>query len=215
MMRITRRLAALAAALALLVAQPLPAQAPATLEEARLAVEEADLRARIVTALAVAESIRLRGRTVLVAMSEIGRVRRRVEQLDVQSENRAEFENRLTKLESRRAELDAELDAEFESYLELVSELASALWSRIDRVGGAVEQDLASRRIERLRELAPVVHGHIEEFNRLKSVTRAVTERWRREIDDTYDMRQERLRAAPPPEPSLTNPNGKPKKEDI
>jgi hypothetical protein len=209
-MTIPRHARAVAAALALALAAagPGPARAQEALsqEDALRAVEEAELRERIVTALAIAESVRLRGRTILVAMSEIGRVRRRVERLDPTSERRAEFEERLARLEERRAEMDAELDDEFLVYLEIVSELAGGAWSRIDRVGGQVLESLEERRIERLQQLYPIVRGHIEEFHRAGAVTRAVTGRWRREIDDTYDLRRERLRAAPPPEPSLAEP---------
>ncbi|GMG85338.1 hypothetical protein LNKW23_45580 [Paralimibaculum aggregatum] len=198
--------------LAALALPPARAQAQST-EQAMLAVEEAELRERLMTALAVAESVRLRGRTILVAMSEIGRVRRRVDKIDPTSERRAEFEARLKKLELRRIELDGEVDTEFQSYIVLIAEISEELWSRIDRVGDGLARDLAERRLSRLAQLYPVVKRHIEEFNKARSVTQAVTERWRREVDDTYEMRQERLRAAPPPEPSLADPDEK--EEDI
>lgn len=205
-------LAALAAPLAL--SGPATAQSRANLsaEEALLALEEAELRERLMTALAVAESVRLRGRTILVAMSEIGRVRRRVEKIDPTSERRAEFEQRLQRLEQRRIELDGEVDAEFQSYIVLVSELSDGLWSRIDRVGQGLLLSLDERRLSRLAQLYPVVMAHVEEFNRAQSVTRGVTQRWRREIDDTFEMRQERLRSLPP-EPALGNSDEK--EEDI
>ncbi len=193
-------------ALAAAALAPPPEARAQGLQQALLAVEEAELREKMMTALAVAESVRLRGRTILVAMSEIARVRRRLEKIDPTSKNRATFEERLRRVELRRAELDREVDEEFLVYLELVSEIAGEIWSRIDRVGDGLSQNLADRRLAQLGKLYPVVKAHIEEFNKADTVTSAVTDRWRREIDDTYEMRQERLRAAPPPEPSLANP---------
>ncbi len=199
--------ACLAACLLAFAAAPAPAQQSQALtaDQAILALEEAELRERLVTALAVAESIRLRGRTILVAMSEIGRVRRRVQRIDPASERRAEFEARLRRLEERRIELDAEVDEEFRTYLVLVSEIAGSLWTRVDRVGQGLSESLAERRLSRLHELYPVVRSHVQEFASAETVTRAATDRWRREIDDTYDMRQERLSRARRAEPDVTN----------
>ncbi|MGF1445032.1 MAG: hypothetical protein ACFBRM_02395 [Pikeienuella sp.] len=201
-------LTAVAFGFALGVTLPAASQsrAPGNIQQALLAVEEAELRERIMTTLAVAESVRLRGRTILVAMSEIGRVRRRLEKIDPTSPNRAAFEERLRKVEQRRVELDREVDEEFLSYLELVSEIAGEVWTRVDRVGDELSAGLAERRLAQLVKLYPVVRSHIQEFNQAETVTRAITDRWRREVDDTYEMRQQRLRAAPPPEPSLANP---------
>ena len=168
-------------------------------EVARLAVEEAELRERMMTALVIAESVRLRGRTILVAMSEISRVRRSVSRLSPDSERRAEFESRLARLEARRKELDAEVDREFLSYLEIISELAGDLWARLDRVGDDVATGLEERRLSRLRELYPLVHRHIEEFHKAETVTRGMTRRWRAEIDDTYDLRLEKRMREPEP----------------
>jgi len=183
-------------------------------DEARLAVEEAELRERMITALAIAESVRLRGRTILVAMTEISRVRRSVQKLPPLSDERAAFEARLRRLEQRRIALDREVTEEFESYLAIVSELASDLWPRLNRVGDQVAEGLKERRLARLLKLYPLLHSHIEEYNRLGSVTRGITERWRAEIDDTYLLRREKLDSGPPPEPSVTEPNEQ-EEEDI
>ncbi|MGF1500891.1 MAG: hypothetical protein ACFBSD_03665 [Paracoccaceae bacterium] len=221
----TRSLATLALLATVLTVTPLwaAAQAPAASRpapgveaapgDARLAVEEAELRERLITALAIAESVRLRGRTILVAFSEYGRVRERIDRLGPTSERRVEYEARLAKLERRLVALDLEVDEEFNAYLEIVSELAGNLWSRLDRVGDAVAEDLKARRLARLHQIYPLVKAHIEEFHRAERVTRGMIDRWRAELDDTYRKRLELRSAPPPPEPSVTAPDKK--KEDI
>jgi len=203
----------LLAVLAAAPAAPRAEEPPLTGDAARLAIEEAELRERMITALAIAESVRLRGRTILVAMTEIARVRRSVDKLAPDSDRRAGFEARLDRLEARRRALDAEVDREFLSYLEIVSELAGDLWPRLERVGSQVAAGLAERRLSRLADLYPVVAGHIAEFHRAETVTRGMTGRWRAEIDDSYYLRLEKRQSAPPPEPSVSG-EGK-KEEDI
>ena len=56
---------------------------------------EAELRERMMTALMIAQSVRLRGRTILVAMSQISHIRRIIDQLDPLSKNRPSYEERL------------------------------------------------------------------------------------------------------------------------
>ena len=194
--------------LAVLLAGALPARAeeePLTGEAARLAIEEAELRERMITALAIGESVRLRGRTILVAILEIQRVARSVAKLSPGSESRRDYEQRLAALRERLRALDAEVDREWLSYLEIVSELAGDLWPRLERVGTEVAAGLAERRLSRLADLYPVVAGHIEEFHRAETVTQGMTTRWRAEIDDSYYLRLEKREGLAPPEPSVSD----------
>lgn len=200
--------------LALAPLSPAMAQSNATTtEEALLAVEEAELRERMMTALMIAQSVRLRGRTILVAMSQISHIRRIIDQLDPLSKNRPSYEERLRRLEVRRAELEDEVGREWEAYLEIVSTLAGDLWPRISRAGDQIADGLEERRLPLLAKLYPVMKTHLEEFNKSETVTRGMTERWRSEVDDTYLLRLEKLQGgAPASEPDLDS--GK-KEEDI
>ena len=223
--------------LALLLALPAGAQPPEPVPapqangngngkaagDALLALEEAELRERMVTALAIAESVRMRGRTILVAMSEIARVRRSIEKLNPYSERRRELEDRLALQERRRAELEDEVERMFDEYLRLVATVATDLWPRLRRVSGRLGEDLARRQLGQLSELYPVMRGHVEEYNRTgaENVTQGMTERWRREIDDTWERRLDRLEEAPAPAapapslPAPQPPQPKTRKEDI
>lgn len=207
--RLTATLVALAVSAPSLAADPAPS-VPTTGQGAEwavsaeaLAAEEARLRERIVLALAVAESVRLRGRTILVAMSEIERVRARIATLAPDSGRRAEFDQRLAALEARRVELDREVDEEFLSYVTLVSDLAAVLFTRVNRVGDSVHAELEGLAMRRLTDLYPLLSEHIEEFNRDGGVGREATDRWRREIDDTYEMRRARAGGTVPSEPAV------------
>ena len=167
---------------------------------ALLALEEAELRERMVTGLAIAEGLRLRGRTVLVAITEIDRVHAALTDLDPTDPERTRLARRLETLEHRRVEVSAGLDLEFRAYIEVVSEISSGLWPRLRRVGGELEDELRSRNLSRLGELMPLLRAHVEEFNRDGALSAEASQRWRREIDDSFALREERLRRRLDPE---------------
>ena len=182
---------------------------------ALLALEEAELRERMVTALAIAEGLRLRGRTVLVAMTEIDRVRAALREFSPADPERAPLEARLNVLETRRIEVGRIVDEEFEAYLAIVAELASDLWPRLRRVGGDLEADLRDRRLSRLGELMPLLRAHVEEMNRAGALDADAAMRWRREVDDSYAFREERLRRRAAPEAPIAPPPASKPDEDI
>ncbi|MGF1658879.1 MAG: hypothetical protein ACFCUS_05580 [Rubrimonas sp.] len=182
---------------------------------ALLALEEAELRERMVTALAIAEGLRLRGRTVLVAMTEIDRVRAALREFSPTDPERAPLEARLNVLETRRIEVGRIVDEEFEAYLAIVAELASDLWPRLRRVGGDLEADLRDRRLSRLGELMPILRAHVEEMNRDGALDAEAAMRWRREVDDSYAFREERLRRRAAPEAPIAPPSASKPDEDI
>ncbi|MGF1554553.1 MAG: hypothetical protein ACFBWO_18925 [Paracoccaceae bacterium] len=191
---------ALGLALSLLAPYTGPAQstdeAPAPGDEAaaaRLAVEEAELRERMITALAVAEGVRLKGRTVLVALTELRRVRRTLSELSPTDPERRALERRLDRLEGRRRAVTEELDREFATYLEIVAEISTDLYPRLNRVGEALGEALLSRRLENLSDLLPITRAHIVELNREGDLSAAALQAWREEIDDTYAKRREIL----------------------
>lgn len=180
---------------------------------ALLALEEAELRERMVTALAVAEGLRLRGRTVLVAMTEIDRVRAALREFSPADPERAPLEARLNVLETRRIEVGKVVDEEFEVYLAVVAELSSDLWPRLRRVGGDLETDLRERRLSRLGEMMPLLRAHVEEMNRTGALDAETALRWRREVDDSYAFREERLRRRAAPEAPIAPTTSKPDKD--
>lgn len=177
---------------------------------ALLAVEEAELRERMVTALAIAEGLRLRGRTVLVAMSEIDRVRAALKEMSPVAPERGALEARLDVLETRRIDVSRAVDEEFEAYLAVVGELASDLWPRLRRVGGELEADLRERRLSRLGDLMPLLRAHVEEMNKAGRLDADAAGRWRREVDDSFALREERLRRRNDPEPPVGPETSKP-----
>lgn len=164
------------------------------LSAAMLAVEEAELRERMITALAVAEGLRLRGRTILIAMSEIERVRRTLRDVSPLDAERSRLGARLEVLEERRRKVSALVDQEFKAYLEIVGEIADDLWPRLRRVGGDLDADLESRRLDQLRELLPMLRAHAEQLNRQGSLSQTDAQEWRQAIDDTYELREDKLR---------------------
>lgn len=170
------------------------------LNAALLALEEAELRERMITALALAENLRLRGRTVLVAINEINRVRRAIRDLGPFDPDRARLEKRVEQLDRRRKQVTDLVDAEFEKYLALVAELGGDLWPRLTRVGSQLHQDLEDRGLERLSGLFPILREHVEQFNRSGSASAQQIIEWRRMVDDTYRMRQKKLRDGFEPE---------------
>lgn len=161
------------------------------LTAALLAIEEAELRERMVTALAIAEGVRLKGRTVLVALSELRRVRRVLSELSPTDPRRRRLETRIDALEAKRRAVGEEVDREFRGYLDIVGEISTDLWPRLDRVGGVLEKTLTDRRLENLTELLPLMRGHVEELNREGSLSTDAAERWRREVDDTFETRRD------------------------
>ncbi|MEM1342973.1 MAG: hypothetical protein AAGI34_00170 [Pseudomonadota bacterium] len=169
-----------------------PAEYSSDLDAALLAIEEAELRERMITALAVAEGLRLRGRTVLVALTELTRVRRALADLSPTDPRRSALEARLTSLEQRQDEVSAVVEDEFRSYVGIVSDISTDLWPRLRRVGADLEADLLARNLERLNDLLPLLQTHVEEMNRSENLAPDALERWRTEIDDTYDLRRQR-----------------------
>lgn len=194
-------LVALLLALPALAEEPAPPQDP-ELTAALLAIEEAELRERMITALAIAEGVRLRGRTILVAISELDRVQRALTQLSPTDPARAALEARVARLEGRRAEISGVVDREFDSYVAVVTEIAGELWPRLRRVGRQLEEDLEGRRLDRLGALLPLLRAHVGELNRTGGLPAEALGRWRTEIDDSYALRKRRLdeRLAPEPE---------------
>lgn len=162
--------------------------------DARLAVEEAEVRDRIVTALAIAQGLRLRGRTIMIAIQEIERAKRSLRDISPTDPDREKLEARLALLIERRKRVDQELDAEFDAYLELIGELSSTLWPRLRRVGENLVSELEERDLGRLANLLPIVRAHAEYLNRQGSLGLETMEQWRNEIDDSRQMRENRMK---------------------
>ncbi|MEO0819729.1 MAG: hypothetical protein AAF074_04790 [Pseudomonadota bacterium] len=184
-------------------AQEPPKKKNEELGAALLAVEEAELRERMITALAIAEGVRLRGRTVLVAMSELARVRRAIAGLSAADPNRPKLQARIDALENRRIAVSAIVDQEFDTYVEVVGEIAVELWPRLRRVSNALAEDLETRRLGKLGEMLPLLRAHVEEMNRAGGITSEALLRWRSDVDDTFDRRRDRLRDRKSPETAI------------
>lgn len=163
------------------------------LSRALLAMEEAELRERMLALLILSDSIRLRGRALLVAIGELHRVRRSLAAMDSTDPSKLRLENRLLKLETRRREVETTLDQEFQNYVTGVSELGNDLWPRLRRVGEQFPDLLRRRNLTRLERYLPVLQRHIEEFNRSSAVNASALIEWRRTLDDTFIERRNRL----------------------
>jgi hypothetical protein len=167
-------------------------------DAASLAFEEAELRERLMTALAVADGVRTQGRTLYVAMAETERLLQVLTRLDPADPGHREYTARLGELVRRQEAMAEGLDQDFAVYVGIVEDLARTIRPRLQRIGEALATRLADLGLTRLQTLQPLLQQHVEELNRSRVLTATIRERWLAEIDDSRVQRDERFRRERP-----------------
>jgi hypothetical protein len=204
-----------AALLAGLLASPIAAATAEDDKEPRdaasLAFEEAELRERLMTALAVADGVRTQGRTLYVAMAETERLVQVLTRLDPADPAQRDYAERLGELIRRQEAMAAALDRDFATYVGIVEDLARTIRPRLKRIGETLATKLADLGLTRLQALQPLLQQHVEELNRSRVLTASIRERWLAEIDDSRARRDERFHHRRPP--AAATPRQKGEKE--
>ena len=183
--------------------EQLPSEPPAA-----LALDEAEVRERMMTAVAIANGIRTQGRALFLARHQTRTVEGHLRALPPVDSRRADYEKRLAALVARQQELDATIDRDFDAYLRILEEILKRPRVRVRRIGEQLAKDLGARQLDALATLLTLLRSHLEEGAQGGILGAEKPRKWLEAIDETRAQRRERFDKNLPP-PVISKGRGK------